>query len=108
MKIELLLQITYKSEKTKCLWPFHDHFVVLQPSASLFLSFKVESRIILLHEHEHTERFLIFLHVYVALFIFNYLVDVHVVVHDVHALLLNVHVAGKTLTDLFPPKSTTL
>lgn len=108
MKIEHFLQITYKSEKTKCLWPFHDHFVILQPSTSLFLSFKVESRIILLHEHEHTERFLIFLHVYVALFIFRNLVDVHVGVHDVHALLLNVHVAGETLTNLFPPKSTTL
>lgn len=39
---------------------------------------------------------------------FRNLVDVHVGVHDVHALLLNVHVAGETLTDLFPPKSTTL
>lgn len=39
---------------------------------------------------------------------FRNLVDVHVGVHDVHALLLNVHVAGETLTNLFPPKSTTL
>lgn len=39
---------------------------------------------------------------------FRNLVDVQVVVHDVYALLLNVHVAGETLTNLFPPKSTTL